>query len=125
MTQDIDPADVRVMYSHARPYMVLLPLGCYHVGQTIDLPKHGKVTVTQIDPDGAAVARTDEQMQAARASGRDPFDRAFRSRPGWTIGQLWSRPESMERVQAGMDAQQARNRREHGVVLPADIAAAA
>lgn len=118
-TKDIDPADVRVLYARDA-YLVLGPLGCFYKGQRLTMPDGREMTITSIDPDGAGIARSDEAI--ATFGGHLPP--AFRSFPCRSLVEVGPAPV-MERVQAGMDAQQARNRREHGVELPADLAAAA
>lgn len=110
MTKDIDPSAVRVLYRNRGPFLVLGPLGCYHVGQVIELPD-GKVTVTSIDHDGAGIARTDEQIAAAGDASHT------RTCYAWDF--------ATARAQEGMLAQQERNRREHDVVLPDEMAQAA
>lgn len=106
MSSDIDPADVRILYSHPH-CLVLGPLGRYWVGQKLELPKYGTVEITSIDPDGAGLGRTLEQMEAKPQEGWHPgFCTSY--------GADWASPQ----VHEWMLDQQARNRREHGVVLP-------
>lgn len=119
MTADIDPAAVRVLYR--RPtHLVLGPLGCFYEGQrvVVDGVDH---TITSVDRDGAGVARS-EEMLAAIPNGVPP---TFNSQPCRSVQEIDASPANQRRIQAGMDAQQERNRREHGVVLPGEMAQAA
>lgn len=105
MTKDIDPAHVRVL-KELPVCLVLGPLGCYHVGQTLDLPGHGSVQVTSIDPDAAGIGRTLAQMAAMPEGGFSPN---FRT----SYGADWASTQ----VHEWMLDQQERNRREHDVTL--------
>lgn len=49
----------------------------------------------------------------------------FNSQPCYTVEWVDASADGQRRIQAGMDAQQERNRREHGVVLPGEMAQAA
>lgn len=113
MTKDIDPADVRIL--KALPTcLVLGPLGCFYVGQHIDLPGHGSVQIRKIDLDGAGIGVSAEQA-ASLPEGWPPPN--FRT----CYAADWATPKAHE----GMLAQQARNRRGHGVVLPEPLDVAA
>lgn len=123
MTKDIDPSAVRVLFSYQRPYVVLGPLGCYHVGQRVTLPEGSaeghprEVTISRIDPDGAGVAWTAEREMPAMF---------LRSAPCKGINEVAVEGSStFTRIGEGMLAQQERNRREHDVVLPDEMAQAA
>lgn len=106
MTRDIDPARVRVLKEHPA-CLVLGPLGYYWVGQKLELDDYGTVEITSIDPDGAGIGRTLEQMENRPAKRWHP---GFRT----SYGADWASPQAHK----WMLDQQARNRREHGVVLP-------
>lgn len=108
MSKDIDPTDVRVL--KALPVcLVFGPLRCFHVGQEVELPEHGHVTVRKIDLDGAGLAVTDQQAASLPADW-----------PPANFRTCYPSEWATDKAHAGMLAQQERNRREHGVELPAE-----
>lgn len=106
------PAPPRVFFRKGEHMLVLGPLGCYEVGQRVELPD-GIVYVGSIDTDGAAVAWREEYLDAQAAEYKVPRERFLETlkgaRTGFTAG------FANERQHEQMAAQCVANRARYGL----------